>query len=818
MRDQWQIIREALRRFRGKPWYTSVIILCLALGIGANTAVFSVVKTLLLNPLMVKDIDRLFFPMDVHNGNDYFSDAAEDYVAISKRAKSFSSIGIAQPTSLKLIGTEKPEQLHAALISATYFTTLGINPIVGRTFKSEDDRPGADPVAIVSYELWQRDFGGDPKLVGRKLTLSNRIYSVIGVMPANFDLPEGAEVWVPLATDLETLPQPERLKHAYITVVRLKPDVSVKQAEAEVHIIGLQLEQDFHDWRGGWGIKLVSLRQEILGDITGSVRPVISLLMFVVSFLLLIACVNVANLLLVRALERNHEISVQIALGASTKRMVSQLLAESLMLSLAGGFIGLGLAKIATRLFSSFKVATGMDMKGLLGHIDLDVTVLLFTFGISLVTGLLFGLAPILQVLSPGTLIQNLREGSRESSIGVAGKRWLNMLMTVEITMAMILLIGAGLMIRNFQQLNNAKLGFRKDHLLSIPMYLSPEDYATHQKRADFVKRLVERVRTIPGVISAGATTNIPLDQPSKDTAYVVEGKPPSDSSEVPQSSDRVVTPGYLEMMNIALLRGRFLSDQDRPDTLPVIVVSRELARRSWGDEDPIGKRIKIGYPPDPNSPWYTVVGMVDNVKEDRWNYEVDREVWYMSYAQRDLNLLPVRLVVLTKGDPISLAADVRNAIWSINKNQTVGEAVSIEAFFEDYLGPQHLTAVLGTIFAGIGLVLAVVGIYSVTSYSVTRRTREFGIRVALGAQRKDVVRMVLKDGLRLAFLGLAAGLVFGFILSRLISSILFQVGPVTPQMLAGGVVCLIMVATAAMYIPARRAMLVDPNETLRYE
>lgn len=818
MHDQWQIIREALHRFRGKPWYASVIVLCLALGIGANTAVFSVVKTLLLNPLQVKDLDHLAFAMDVRNGDDFFSTAGVDYVAFTKEAKSFSSIGVALPQRFKLVGTEKPEQLNGAVITSSYFPTLGISPILGRAFTPEDDRNEAEPVAIISYELWQRDFGGDSKLLGQKITLSNKIYTLVGIMPAAFDLPEGAQAWIPLAKSMETLPLADRLRHAYILVGRLKPDVSMEQANAEAANIAAHLEQDFSQYRKGWAIKLLPLRQEILGDISGKIRPVIYLLTVVVSFLLLITCVNVANLLLVRSLERNHEVAVQIALGAGRKRLMSQLLVESLLLSLAGGCVGLILANLGTRLFASFRVTGGMDMTGMLDHAQLDGTVLLFTFGISLLTGLLFGLAPMFHVSLPGALVQNLREGGQRGGLSGGGKRLLNGLVVGEIVMAMVLLIGAALMIRNFQQMNNTKLGFRKDHLLATKMHLSPEDYPVYQQRSDFVKRLVEHVKTLPGVLSAGITTNLPLDEPSMDATYTLEGKPPVDSSEVPITADRVVTPGYLEMMNIVLLRGRFLSDQDRADTLPVVVVSREFARRAWGNDDPIGKRLKVGRPPTPDSPWYTVVGMVDNVKEDRWSFDIDRPAWYMSYAQRDLNLFPVHLVVLSSGDPEPLTTEVRNAVWSVNRGQPVGEAVTMDKFVSDFLGPQEFTAVLGSIFAVIGLVLAVVGIYSVTSYSVTQRTREFGIRVALGAQRKDVIRIVLTDGLRLASLGLAAGLLFGFILSRIISNILFQIGPVTPEMLVGGVVFLGMVAMIAMYMPARRAMKVDPSKTLRYE
>ncbi len=818
MGKQWQIVRQAFHRLRGKPLYATVIVFCLALGIGANTAVFSVVKTLLLNPLLVKDLDRLVSTLDMRNGDDPFGASGVDYVAFKKEATSFSSIGVALPKSFKLIGTERPEHVEGAAISAGYFQTLGINPVLGRSFSPADDRAGADAVAILSHDIWQRNFGGDPKIIGRTITLANRIYSVVGVMPAGFDLPEGAQVWVPLATEIETLPLSERLKNSYFLIARMKPGVSLEQANSEAHNIGVHIEQEFPQFRRGWSLKLLPLRQEILGDTTGKVRPVIYLLIFVVCFLLLITCANVANLLLVRSLERGHEVAVQIALGASRKQLMSQLLVESILLALMGGVVAVVLAAFVARLFTTLKPISPLALRGVLDHVDIDGSVLFFTFLISLLTGLLFGLAPMLQSSSSGALVQNLREGGQRGGLSMGGRRLLNVLMVGEIIMAMVLLIGAGLMIRNFQQLNNAKLGFRKDHLLSVGMYLSQEDYPGYPQRADFVKRLVERVQSLPGVLSAAVTTNIPLDPISKDATYTVEGKPPLDSSEVPITADRVVTPGYLEMMNIPLLRGRSLSDQDRDGTLPVVVVSRELARRAWGDDDPIGKRIRIGYPPDPRNPWVTVVGLVDDVKEDRFNYEIDRAVWYMSYAQRDLNIFPIRLVVLAKDDPASLAASVRNAVWSINKNQPVSAAITMEDFLAEFLGPQRFSALLGSIFAGIGLVLAIVGIYSVTSFSVAQRTREFGIRLALGAQRKDVVRLILISGLRLTAVGLAVGLLCGFVLTRVLSGMLYEAGSAAPSMLAGTVAGLGLVALAAMYMPARRAMKLDPGKTLRYE
>lgn len=815
MTDLLHIIRQTLRRLRGRPLYAGMIILCLCFGIGANSAIFSVVNTLLLHPLIVRDIDHLVFTLDMRNGDDPFEASGVDYVAF-KKADSFQSVGVGRRQSFRLLGTERPEQLDGAAVAEDYFPTIGISPARGRLFDAQDDRPGAGSVAIISYQLWQRRFGGQTSTIGQSVRLNDRTYEVVGIMPKDFDLPLGNSIWVPLATNVEAQSVYDNTRHNMFLVARLKPGVSLERASVEVDKIARQLQLDFPEQRQGWTLKLIPLRQQILGDITGHLRPAIFLLVFVVGFLLLITCANVANLLLVRSLERSHEIALQIALGASKARLMLQLLTESIILSLAGGAAGLALARLGAFLFERFRPISTFSLKSVLEHIEIDSHVILFTFVVSLGTGVLFGLAPMFHTSLPGSLIRHLREGGQRGS-GSSGRGLLKALMVGEIVMAVVLLIGAGLMIKNLQELQNAKLGFRTDHLLSLHMYLSPEDYPTHVQRAEFVQRLVERTGAVPGVVSAAVTTNIPLSLSSYDASYTVEGKPLVSKSEVPITADRVVTPGYQKLMGIPLLQGRFLSESDGPNTLPVVVVSKDFARREWPGQDPIGRRVKRGNPARDDSPWYTVVGLVDDVKEDRFNYRGDRPVWYMAYAQRDLNA-PIDLVVSTQGDPASLANSVRSAVWSINKNQPIASTVTMDAHLAEFFGPQRFSALAGTIFAVIGLILAVVGIYSVTAYSVTQRTREFGIRLALGARMADLSKLVLRDGLRLVSIGLFAGLLGGLALGRIISGFLYQVSPASPETFVGTALLLLTVTLIAMYVPTRRVAKVDPSKTLRYE
>lgn len=815
MNQPLQIVRQTLRRLRARPLYTGMIVLCLALGIGANSAIFSIVNTLLLHPLVVRDIDRLVFTLDMRNGDDPFEASGVDYLAFQK-ASSFESVGVGRRQSFRLLGSDRPEQLEGAAVAENYFKTLDVNPVVGRLFTAEEDKPGSGSVALISYEFWQSHFGGQNSVIGQNVRLNNRIYELIGVMPKGFDLPLGGSVWVPLATNLETLPVQENNRHNMFLVARLRPGITVERANVEGQNMATRLQEDFPAQRQGWTLKLIPLRQQILGDITGHLRPAIYLLVFVVGFLLLITCANVANLLLVRSLERGHEIALQIALGARKARLMLQLVTESVILALAGGAAGLLLARFGAFLFATFRPISTFSLKSILEHVEIDSHVILFTFVVSLATGILFGMAPMFHTSLPGSVMQNLREGGLRGT-GASGRRLLNALVIGEVIMAVVLLVGAGLMIKNLQELQNAKLGFRTDHILAMHLHLSAEDYPTYTQRAEMVRHMVERVRAVPGVLSAAVTTNIPLSLSSYDSGYTIEGKPLVNTSEVPITADRVVTPDYQKLMGISLLQGRFVSDSDGADTLPVVVVSKDFARREWPNEDPIGKKIKRGSPPRDDSPWYTVVGLVDDIKEDRFNYRGNRPVWYMAYAQRDLNA-PIDLVVLSQSDPAALANSVRNAIWSINKNQPISTTVTLDDHIAEFFGPQRFSALAGTVFAVIGLVLAVVGIYSVTAYSIARRTREFGIRLALGARITDLTRLVLSDGLRLVGIGLFIGMLGGLVLGRIISGILYQVSPASPQTFIGTALALVSVTLIAMYVPTRRIVRVDPNKTLRYE
>jgi predicted permease len=812
-----QAIRLAYRRLVRKKMVSTIIVLCLSLGIGANTAIFSVVNTLLLRPLPIEDVGRVVFTLDMRTEDDPFEAAILDAIAFKTQSRSFTDVGLGRYEVFHLLGIERPERLSGAAISSDYLTTLRIKPILGRSFLPEDDRAGAAPVALLSHSLWRNLFGGDAGIIGRSVNLGDRSHTVIGVLPEGFDLPLGTKIWVPLAMNIETVPLREQAIHQYFLVARLRQGVSLEQANDEVKIIAQKLEQEYPEHRKGWSIKLIPLRQQLLGDITGNIRPTLFLLMGIVGFLLLITCANVASLLLVRSLARTHETAIQIALGASQRRLIGQLLTESILLSLIGGAGGLLFARLVTTSLMAFKPVYFFAMKDVFQNVQIDAGVLGFTFAISLFTGVIFGLAPAARTALPGSLIFYLKEGGQRAGGGARGRRLFDALIVGEIAVATILLIGTGMMVKSFQRLSDAKLGFQPDNLLAMETYLSESDYPQHAQRVDFTKRVLDQIKAMPGVISAGATTNIPISISSMDATYTVEGKPPLDNAEIAITAHRLVTPEYLQTLGVSLLKGRLIEEQDRADTLPVVVISKEFANRVWPGEDAIGKRVKPGRTPAPTTPWYTVVGVVDDVKEDRFNFRVDRPVWYIPYVQLD-NTLPVTLLVRSGNDPSTLVGPIRAAIESLNKNQPVSEVATMQEHIAEFLGPQRFTAMLSSLFAGLGLFLAAVGIYGVTAFSIMQRTREFCIRMAFGAQWGNLVRLVVGRGMRLALLGLAIGLAGGLALGRLLSSLLYQVKPNSPDMLIVPACILLIVVLAAMYLPMLRLARLDPAEGLRNE
>ncbi len=813
----YQDIRLTFRRLFRNKTYSAIIILSLALGIGVNTAIFSMVNTLLLRPLTVKDVDRVGFTLDMRTEDDPFESSLLNVLAFRKNARSFSEIGMARYVTFSMMGSERPERLRGASISSDYLTTLGIQASMGRAFGPDDEGPEAQPIALLSHSAWQSFFGGAPDIIGRTVSLDNQLRTIVGVLPPGFDLPQDSKIWIPLPFNPESLPLDQQGLHNTLLVARLKPGVSFKEANTEAGEIARQLEQEYPQQRKGWGIKLVPLRQQLMGDLDGKIRPTLYLLMAIVGFLLLITCANVASLQLVRSVERSHEIAVQVALGASQRKLVGQSLTESIILSLIGGGVGVILAHFVTSSLMALRPIHFISLKDVFQQVPLDGRVLGFAFLISLFTGFLFALVPAARIAIPGSLINSLKEGGQRSSGGLVGRRLFDMLMVGGISVATILLIGAGLMVKSFQKLSDAKLGFRPDHLLTTEMTLSPSDYPQYVQKDQFVNQLLTRVRTIPEVVAAGTSTNVPLAITSADANYTVEGKLPLEATDVPITAHRLVSPGYLETLGVTLLEGRLIQEQDRAGALPVVVISKEFARREWPGEDPIGKRVKPGYPPAPTTPWFTVVGVVDDVKEDRFNFRVDRPAWYIPYSQRQ-NQLGVTLLVRSTGDPSRLAASIRQAISAVNKNQPVSESLTMDERITEFLGPQRFTALLSGLFAGLGLFLASVGTYGVTSYSVTHRKREFSIRMAFGAQWGDLVKMVLGRGLRLAMLGLVIGSAGGLVLGRILSSLLYEVNPAAPGMFAASAGMLLLIVLVALSVPAFRLSRLDPVIGLRYD
>lgn len=810
-------IRLAFRRLIRKKMVSAIIVFCLALGIGANTAIFSVVNALLVRPLPVEDVDRVVFTLDMRTEDDPFEASILDANAFRTQGRLFSDVGLGTYEVFSLRGTERPARLSGAAISSDYLTTLRIKPILGRPFLPEDDKAGATPVALLSYSLWQSHFGSDPNILGRSLTMGNGNYSVVGVLPQGFDLPLSTQIWIPLALNLETLPLKEQAAHKYFLVARLKPGVSIENANLEAKNIAQDLERQYPEQRKGWGIKLIPLRQQLLGDITGTIRPTLWLLMGVVGFLLLITCTNIATLLLTRSLERKYETAIQLALGANRKRLILQLLTEGILLSLLGGIAGLLFARFVTGSLMALKPVYFYAMKDTFQQVPISGSVLAFTLGVSVLTGIIFVLAPAVFVATSPNLVADLAEGGQRGGMGKKGRRSFEFLIVAEIAVATVLLFGAIMMVKSFQRLNEAKLGFRPDNLLSMELYLSEADYTEHVQRTEFTKQLTDKVTSLPGVVAAGITTNIPISVSSLDSSYTVEGKPANNASEIPITAHRVVSPGYMETLGLTLLEGRMIEEQDRPDTPRVVVISKEFANREWPNESPLGKRVRPGHPPAATTPWYTVVGVVDDVKEDRFNFRIDRPVWYLPYVQVE-NTEPVVLLVRTSTAPMNLVEPIRGVIGSLNKNQPVSEITTMDQHLSEFVGPQRFAALLTSLFAGLGLLQAALGIYGVTAFSVTQRTREFCIRLAFGARWSDLVRLVVTRGTLLAVLGLIIGSAGGLALGRVLSNLLYQVKPTAPEILLVPAGILLLVVLAATYLPMLRLLKLDPARGLRHE
>ena len=813
-----QDLRYGLRMLRKSPGFTAIAVLTLGLGIGANTAIFSAVNALLLQRLPVVDSDRIVFGLGLREGFDPYGLSRLEYDALKERGHSFANLGVAELRSFNLIGRNDPERVQGAAVQAEFLEALGVQPILGQSITKAEDYPGGPPVALLGYGLWMRRFAGAPGVIGQALDLNGRSTAVIGVLPPSFDYPGEAQIWIPLQMQPGGLPLSEMAAHNYEMVARLRPGVSAEQADDEVRRIARELENEYPAVRRGWSSKVIPMRRELLRDVAGRVEKSLVALLGAVGFLLLICCANVAGLLMARGVVREREMAMRRAMGAGCPRIVRQLLTESVLLAALGGLAGLALAYGILPLLCSLNPVQTTAFAGLLRGLHVDGRALLFASVLTLVTGVTSGFLPAIKRAAAKDLMPLILEGNQRSSSGTGSKRMLGALVVAEMAIAITLLAGGALMIQSFQRLKQIDVGFRPEGLLTMHMELSPNKYTSFPQRAAFVRKMLDEIQKVPGVVSAGVTTNLPLTTFSaRDSVFAVEGHPPANPGDVPITSHRLVSPDYLRTLGVALVEGRLLDKNDRQNTQPVAVISEEFAKQGFGNEDPLGKHVKRIRPGMADTPWFTVVGVVRNVKEDRDNFRIDRPVLYLPYEQQE-NDYALDLMVRVKSNPAGFAAGIRQAILAVDADQPVSNVITMRNHLEGMLVNERFSAILMAGLAGFGVLLAIIGLYGVMAYSVSRQTGEIGLRVALGAAPSDIFKMVLGRGSKLVVLGVAIGLACALALTRLLASTLYGIRANDPGTFAATALLLCLAAIVACYLPARRAMRVDPIVALRYE
>jgi predicted permease len=805
--DLGQDVRYGLRMLAKNPAFTAIAVVALALGIGANSAIFSVVDAVLLRPLPFKNPNQLVMLWEnaAHLGFPRDTPSPANFLDWQKEATSFTGMAAMIESSFNLTGVGEPERVEGRRVSANLFQLLGVSARLGRTFVPEDDKPGTH-VALLSHSLWQRRFGSDPGVIGRALSLNGESYTVVGVMPPLVQLPgfdnRNDQLWVPIAFPAEEAAQ--RGNHFLEVIARLKPGVTLKQAQAEMDTIAASLEKQYPSYNLRRGAVVIPLHEQVVGEI----KPALLILLGAVGFVLLISCANVANLLLARAAVRQKEIALRLALGASRSRLTRQFLTESLLLALLGAGLGLVLALAGIRVLKMF-IPVGIAQ---VGTITINGTVLLFTLLIALVTGIAFGLFPAIQG-SHFNLNDTLKESGRDSAGGSKGNRIRGLLVIGEVAVSFVLLIGAGLLINSFLHLRNLDPGFRSDHLLTMKVNLSEVKYPDRDRRAAFFDEVMRRVLALPGVRSAAIANNLPLTYNGDSMSISVEGVPDPPPDQQPDVIYRAIGPGYFATMGIPIVRGRDFRDQDNGDSKDVVIISEKTAQQFWPGQDPIGKRLKPGLSTS-SSPWREVIGIVKDVRQNDFIASPKRQM-YFTYRQLK-NIAANALVVRTNIEPMSLAVPVRNAIWSVDKDQTVADIDTMDHIVAQAVARQRFSMLLLGLFAALALLLASIGIYGVMSYSVAQRRREIGIRIALGARRVDVLRMTVKQALKLVGTGMVIGLIAAFLLTRVLASLLFGISATDPITFIGISLVLLAVAILASYVPALRATKVDPITALR--
>ena len=816
MRNLFSDMRFSLRTLRRNQAFSAGAIVVLALGIGANTAIFSVVNAVLLRPLPFDDPSRIMQvwhvpPAKSFPGMTKFSVSPANYLDWRSQSSSFEQMAAYGFRSFTVGGKERPEAIQAAAVASDFFALLRVAPVLGRTFTPDEDRPGEGHVVVLGYNFWRDYFASDRTIVGRGILLDGETYSVVGVMPETFRFPNWGKIWIPLAWTNET--RAVRGNHNYLVISRLKKGVDIRQAQAELSAICTRLEQLYPEDDKGWGAVIQPLREELVGD----VRPALLVLLGAVAFVLLIACANVANLVLAKTLARRKEIAIRTALGASRIVVLRQILAETVLLSVAGGALGLFLARFGISLIVR---VLGHRIPGFM-QITLDVPVLTFTLLLSVVAGVLAGLIPAVR-FTRADVNEALKQGQSRGSSDVRGGGTRRLLVISEVALSLVLLIGAGLMIRSLWELRKVQPGFDPHNVLTMSVPLPRNRYSSPAGQINFFQDVLAHIRALPSIDSAGVIDSLPLSSDGgSHQPFSIEGRPVQQMSDQPEVDVRLISPGYLQAMHIPVLRGRNLTDADVTGRPGAALISDSLARRFWPEEDPLGRHITLTFFPGVVR---EIVGIVGDVKLDSLDETRPVATIYVPLAQLTVptqqtwHSFGMTFAVRTNSDPMNSVAAVTKAIREVGPDLPVVDVMSMNDVIAQSVSPQRFNMLLLASFAGLALILAAVGIYSVLSYTVRRRIREIGIRMALGASNHDVIRMVLADGLKPILAGVALGLAAALALGRVVSSLIFGVRATDPLTFAAVALLLLLVGILATIIPAYRATGIEPVRILREE